>query len=202
MPSLNQQIKSYIALEAARLMVEHGIQSYYHAKTKAAAILKVSDHRNLPTNLEIAQATQSYLGIFKFEMQAKTLREKYQATLRIMDFFSAFNPRLTGDILQGIVSKYSDIYIHVFADSENDIALFLTESYIDFKLESKTFSFTTGESKSFPVFQIIIKNLIIKLVVFPTLGIRFSPLSPIDKKPMKRAKYKEVERLFKSYTQK
>ncbi|CAH9014397.1 hypothetical protein [Candidatus Nitrosacidococcus sp. I8] len=199
MPSQNQRIKSYIALEAARLMIEHGIQSYYHAKTKAAAMLKVYDHRNLPTNLEIAQATQSYLGIFKIETQAKILQEKYQAALKVMGFFSAFNPRLTGDILQGIVSEYSDIYIHVFADSENDIALLLTEARILFKLESKIFSFTTGENKSFSAFQITIENLIIRLVVFPISGVRLSPLSPVDKKPMKRAKYKEVERLFKSY---
>ncbi|QBQ53869.1 hypothetical protein [Nitrosococcus wardiae] len=197
----DQQMREYIATEAARLMVEHGIKSYYQAKRKAATALGAADTRNLPTNQEIEQAVGAYLRLFKSNSQPATLEKLRQMALEAMGFFSRYNPHLVGSVLSGLASEYSDINLHLFADTEEEVALFLTEAGIPFQLKSRQLSFSSKVLQSFPVFRFIAGEVTVELTVFPPKGIRHAPLSPIDGKPMRRAGRKEVQSLLEAEIQ-
>ena len=53
-----------IAQEAARLMSEHGIRDFHHAKRKAAERLGIADTQSLPRNAEIEQALREHQRLF------------------------------------------------------------------------------------------------------------------------------------------
>lgn len=200
MSKKDRQLREYIATEAARLIVEHGIKSYYQAKRKAATALGVTEAqaRNLPTNQEIEQAVGAYLRLFKSDSQPAILEKLRQAALEAMDFFSRFNPRLVGPVLSGLASEHSDLNLHLFADTQEEVAIFLTEAGIPHQLNSRQLSLSPKETQSFPVFRFLAGEVSVELTVFPPAGIRQAPLSPINGKPMRRAGRKEVEALLEN----
>lgn len=198
MAKRDQQMREHIATEAARLMVEHGIKSYYQAKRKAATVLGAGDTRNLPTNQEIEQAVGAYLRLFKSNSQPAILEKLRQIALEAMNFFYPFNPHLVGSVLSGLASEHSDINLHLFADTEEEVALFLTEAGIPFQLRSRQLSFSPKVLQNFPVFRFVAGEVTVELTVFPPTGIRHAPLSPIDGKPMRRAGRKEVQSLLEA----
>ena len=79
-PSNNaQRMRQRLALEAARIMAEEGVNDYHLAKRKAAVRLGVAGSRNSPRNLprndEIQQALEEYLRLFKANSQPATLKK-------------------------------------------------------------------------------------------------------------------------------
>lgn len=198
MSKKDRQLREHIATEAARLVVEHGIKSYHQAKRKAATALGAAEARNLPTNQEIEQAVGAYLRLFKSDSQPAILEKLRQAALEAMDFFSRFNPRLVGPVLSGLASEHSDLNLHLFADTQEEVAIFLTEAGIPHQLNSRQLSLSPKETQDFPVFRFLAGDISVELTVFPPAGIRHAPLSPINGKPMRRAGRKEVEALLES----
>lgn len=198
MSKKDRQLREHIATEAARLIVEHGIKSYYQAKRKAATALGAAEVRNLPTNQEIEQAVGAYLRLFKSDSQPAILEKLRQTALEAIDFFSRFNPRLVGPVLSGLASEHSDLNLHLFADTQEEVAIFLTEAGIPHQLNSRQLSLSPKETQSFPIFRFLAGDISVELTVFPPAGIRHAPLSPINGKPMRRAGRKEVEALLES----
>ncbi|BAW81142.1 hypothetical conserved protein [Candidatus Nitrosoglobus terrae] len=195
----NRQMREYIAKEAARLMIEHGIKSYYQAKCKAAATLGITNtHTQLPTNQEIEQAIITHLRLFKSESLPTALEKLYQTALKAMHLFYRFNPYLVGSILNGLAFEHSGLNLHLFADTEEEIALFLTEIGIPFQLKSQQLSFSSKKIQTLPVFCFIAGDTPVELTVFPTASDRYTPLSPVDGKPMQRAGHKEVQTLLEA----
>jgi hypothetical protein len=197
----DRQMREHIATEAARLMIEHGIKSYYQAKRKAATVLGAADTRNLPTNQEIEQAVGTYLRLFKSDSQPAALEKLCQMALKAMDFLSRFNPHLVGSVLNGLAFEHSDLNLHLFADTEEEVALFLAEAGIPYRLSSQQLSFSPQEIRIFPVFRFVAGDVVVELTVFPTTGARHTPLSPIDGKPMRRAGRREVQTLLETVPQ-
>jgi hypothetical protein len=193
-----RQMREHIATEAARIMVEHGIKSYYQAKRKAATILGAADTRNLPTNQEIEQAVGAYLRLFKSDSQPAALDRLRQMALKAMDFLYRFNPHLVGSVLNGLAFEHSDLNLHLFADTDEEVALFLTEAGIPFQLSSQQLSFSPQEIRIFPVFRFVAGETTVELTVFPPMDARHAPLSPTSGKPMCRAGRKEVQALLKT----
>ena len=88
--------RSAIAVQAARLMAEDGIEDYGLAKRKAAKQLGMHDTRRLPNNAEIDAALREYQVIYQPDDQrqrTQLLREQAVDTMREL---ADFNPHLTG----------------------------------------------------------------------------------------------------------
>lgn len=119
-----------LAQETARIIVDHGIRDYRVAKLKAAERLGMSSRGALPTNSEIEQAVGEHLLLFGGESHAHLLRELRAAALAAMDFLGAFSARLVGPVLAGTADENSVINLHVFADSPEELALFLEANEI------------------------------------------------------------------------
>src|SRR5688572_25916883 len=97
-----------LAHEAARLMAESGIRDYHQAKLKAAERLGIHDDASLPRNREIEDALREYQRLFQGDVQAG-LQQRREAALRAMEFFSAFDPRLVGPVLDGTADRHAPV---------------------------------------------------------------------------------------------
>jgi hypothetical protein len=111
-----------------------------------------------------------------------------------MYLLSDFNPRLVGSVLQGTTHRHSEITLHLFVSTAEEIAFFLIERRIPY--ESSERRFRLPELVSYPSYQFIAGETTIVLVVFGLNDIRWSPPSPVDGKPMRRADIHTVERLL------
>jgi hypothetical protein len=190
------QMRVRIAQEAARLMVEQGISDFYVAKRKAARHLGAPDTRNMPRNAEVEEALAAYQRLFHAGEQAGHLADLRLGATRAMRFLADFSPRLVGSVLSGTAGPHSDINLHVFADTAEQVALFLMEQNIPYDSKLKRFKLGQDETQEFPVFGFRAGEYAVELAVFPNEGRREAPRSPVDGKPMRRAPLQEVELLL------
>jgi hypothetical protein len=196
MPKRHQdQLKMLVAREAARILAEEGRKDYLVAKTKAAERLGVDSKTALPTNIEVEQALQAHQMLFQAQTHQPMLKELRMAAVEAMRLFSGFNPRLVGPVLSGVASEHSEVALHLFADSAKDVVLFLIEQKIPYDSGEKRYRFG-GEYEFIPTLEFVAGDVPFQLSVFPKDGIRQSPLSPVDGKPMRRANLAEVEGLL------
>jgi len=122
-----------IANLAARLMAEDGISNYSLAKRKAAKQLGASDSEALPANQEIDEALRAYLAIYQGDELRERLALLRREALETMRLLAAFNPYLTGPVLDGSAGRYAETEIELFADSAKDVEIFLLEQRFSFE---------------------------------------------------------------------
>lgn len=192
----DQQMRVRIAQEAARLMAEEGIHDFYTAKRKAAQHLGAPDTRNMPRNLEVEAALQEYQRLFRGREQAIHLRALRESAVQAMRFLAAFNPRLVGPVLSGTAGRHAEITLHLFADTPEEISLFLIESNIPFQAADKRVRLSREQWQEYPAFEFHAGDHRVELIVFPLGGRREAPRSPVDGRPMCRAGVEEVEALL------
>jgi hypothetical protein len=192
-PKSNPQLRLLVAQTAARLMSESGIRDFAQAKRKAAALHGVSQSQNLPTNEEIEQALVEYQNLFLSDSQPRLLRRLRETALEAMKLLAPFEPRLVGPVLNG--NAYSPIYLHLFADTPEQVLIFLMEHQIPYEQGERHVTLTGGQKRCYPKFSFVAGDTSIELTVYPAGGKRRIPLSPVDGKPMKRADRKQLERL-------
>jgi len=192
----DQQMRARIAQEAARLMTEEGVLDYYAAKRKAAQHLGAPDTRNMPRNNEIEAALEDYQRLFQGEQQASHLQTLREGAVQAIHFLADFNPRLVGSVLSGTAGQHADINLHLFADTPEEVSLFLMEANIPFQASHKRMRVSREEWQEFPCYDFLAGDHAVALVVFPREGRREAPRSPVDGKPMPRAGLEEVEKLL------
>ncbi len=192
----DRRMRQLLTQEAARLMADEGIASFYKAKCKAAERLGATDTRNMPGNHEIEQALMDYQRLFKARTQPVALRRLRTGALRAMRFFADFSPRLVGPVLNGTADEHSAVHLHAFTDTPEHISLFLLEHDIPFELGERRVSFSKKEEPlTYPVYHFVAGAESMEITVFPVDGIRQAPLSPVDGRPVKRAALAAVEKL-------
>lgn len=117
--------RASIAAAAARLMAEDGISDYYHAKKKAARQLGLPEHTGLPDNAEVEAELRAYRALYQAEDHAELLLAMRHSALELLELLAAFNPCLTGSVLDGTAGEHSRIDILLFADSAKEVEIFL-----------------------------------------------------------------------------
>ena len=191
-----RQLRRRVAIEAARLMSEHGIRDYRQAKLKAAHRLGVGDEQGLPRNREIEEALREHQRLFQSDSQPQALRERREAAAEAMRFLASFDPRLVGAVLEGTADAHSAVCLHVFCDAPEDIPLFLRERGIPFEQRSRALRSDREHSADYPVLQFVAEGLTIDLTVMPRDALRQPPLGRIDEKPMRRASLASLEAML------
>jgi len=196
----DDRARQLLAQEAARLIVDQGMRDYRAAKIKAAARLGMSTRGSLPRNSEIEFAVSEHLQLFGRESHAVFLHSMRQVALSAMAMLSAFEPRLVGPVLSGTANENSSVNLHVFSDSPESVAMQLTDLAYNYRPYERRLKASRGRgatADTFAGFQFVHEGESIEATVFPVDGIRQSPLSPIDGRPMKRADSKSVRSLLK-----
>ena len=113
-----------------------------------------------------------------------------------MQFLGRFDPRLVGAVLSGIVTAGVPVQLHVTADTPEEIGLWLQEQGIPYEQTERRVRFGGERSETLPLYHFTADGVTVELYVFGRAGIRETPLSPVDGKPMKRANRREVENLL------
>lgn len=190
------QLRQTVAQEAARIMAEQGIEDYLLAKRKAAERLLTGNAVSLPSNAEIEAALLERQRLFQPQHHQQVLEELRMTALRLMRWLAEFNPRLVGSVLSGAATVHTEINLHVFADQAERVALCLAEHGIEPDHAQRKLRYEPDKQLSYPSFKFIAGERRIEIVVFPVNGIRQSPSSPVDGKPMARADIDAVARLL------
>lgn len=199
MPSNNhtrdRQMRLRIAMEAARIIAEGGCD-YQTAKRKAAAGLGAADTRNLPSNMEIEQALIEHQRLFHGDTQPVRLRILREEAVRAMEFFQDFDPKLVGPVLNGTAGDHSDVQLHLFAGTQEEVALYLMEKGVPYEQGERRLRFGRDRYETLPVYRFVAGDIDLELVVFPLDRLRQAPCSPVDGKPMRRGNLGHVQALL------
>lgn len=196
-PNHDTHLRQLIAQTAARLMSENGIRDFALAKRKAAERHGVEHSRNLPSNEEIENALVEYQRLFQADSQPILLRQLRETALKAMKMFAEFNPCLVGPVLNGSADNHSPVYLHLFADTPEQVLIYLMEHQIPYEQGERNVQLTSGQTRVLPKFSFVAGDTPIELTVYPVEGKRLIPISPVDGKPMKRADSRQIEQLLK-----
>ena len=189
-----EMLRQAVAEEAARVMAEQGIDDFLFAKRKAAERLGVVDAAILPRNTEI-EAALFARRLFSAGRHESEIADLRRSALQAMRLMADFDPRLVGPVLTGSASAHSDIHLHLFSESAEAVSIRLDERGVPHETLERRLRFERDRTVSFPAFRFVAGRQTVDAVVFPLDGIRQSPCSPVDGKPMRRATVAEVAAL-------
>ena len=192
-----QQLRRRVALEAARLISEHGIRDYGHAKRRAADRLGVRDEQALPRNAEIEEALREHQRLFLATSQPLALRARREGARTAMRFLARFEPRLVGAVLDGTADAHSAVCLHVFSGDPDAIALFLGERGVATSVQTRRVRLDHERELLAPVLLFDADDLAFNLTVLPLDALRQAPLDRIDGRPQPRAALATLDALLK-----
>ena len=190
------QLYRHVLAEAARLLAQGTATGFDAARRKAVERLGCGPLRHPPSNAEIEQALIGYQQLFQSDTQPAALRRLRQVALQAMHLLSRFDPRLVGPVLSGSADDSSIVYLHLFADFPEAVAVFLMDQHIPFEHDERQVRFGPEEDELLPLYRFVAGDTVIELTLFPAQGLRRPPLSPLDKRPMRRGNAATVERLL------
>lgn len=196
-----EHLRRALAQEAARIMAEQGIDDYRLAKRKAAERLGATDIAVLPKNTEIEEALADHQRLFESHTHSSTLRDLRRTALNAMRLLKRFEPRLVGPVLSGTASAHSEVNLHLFAEGAESVALHLLDNGIPHRIAERRLRYEPDRLVPYPVVRFVAGTQDIDAVVFPINGIRQSPASPVDGRPMRRADTDELETLLSETSQ-
>jgi hypothetical protein len=190
------ELRRRIALEAARLMSEHGIRDFHVAKRKAAERLGAREDIGLPKNSEIEDALREHQRLFQASDHPVLLRRMREVARDAMQFFKRFEPRLVGSVLDGTADKHSAICLHLFSDTLEEITGFLREQGIPYEEQTRRLRTSHDTQDDFPVLLFSADDAAVDLTVLPRDAIRQAPLGRTSERPMRRATLAALEDLL------
>jgi hypothetical protein len=129
--SRRDDVRRTIAHRAAQLVAE-GLTDYHAAKVKAAKQLGVSLKQSLPDNHEIETALREHYALFAGETQSQALAQLREAALKVMKWLHAFDPWISGAILNGTANEMSSIELELIGVDAKSFEMFLLNNNIAF----------------------------------------------------------------------
>lgn len=191
-----QRHRLLIAREAARVISEHGIRDFGHAKRKAAQKLGIEGDKSLPSNREIDASLREHQRLFEADTQPRALHQRREAACRAMQFFERFQPRLVGPVLQGTADEHSPVHLHLFSDDVESFVRFLHEHAIPARQQSRRLRLDRDREADYPVFTLAAGDVHFDITVMPEGDLRQAPLDPLDERPTSRARLRDVRELL------
>ncbi|MGH8797405.1 MAG: hypothetical protein ACREXI_10135 [Caldimonas sp.] len=135
---MSDNLSEEIAVAAARLVVEDGME-YGPAKRRAAKLLGVgSREENLPDNERLEEEVRAYLALFCADTQPRELTALRALALAWMERLAVFRPHLTGAVWRGTATRLSDIRIELYCDDSKAAELALIDRHVDYEVSTGT----------------------------------------------------------------
>lgn len=178
-------------------MATEGVRDFALAKRKAVDHLGLGAQRSLPGNREVESALVAYQRLFRAHSQPRRLRELREAALKAMALLEPFRPRLVGPVLAGTADEHAPVNLHLFADTPEQVDMFLMERRIPFELDERIVRMRPEQQERLPLYRFMAGDVVVELTVFPQKRLRQAPLSPVDGRPMERAPLSSVEALLR-----
>ena len=117
--------RTRIAQTAARIIAEHGITDWMHAKRKAARQLLLPETTALPSNEEIEAALADHHALFGGDAHPQALRLQRTEALGWMRRLAPWEPLLVGGVAAGWATEHSDVRIELVADDPKAVEIAL-----------------------------------------------------------------------------
>ena len=155
----SKKLKSSVANLAAQLIMEEGIKDYLFAKKKAAKSLGLNENVSLPTNSQIDKAIDDFNKIFNPNVDIKFLRQFKTQALEVMNIFKNFKPHLMNQLSQGIIPKFPEIKINLFADNLKDVEYVLLNSEMSYDFKEVKMNIKEGKPSIKSIPTIYLDNL-------------------------------------------
>ncbi len=191
------QQRTLIAQTAARFMAEHGIRDFYLAKNKALESMGITRNTpNMPRNVEVEEALAEHQRLFQADSQPLALARLRRVAAEALVFMADFQPRLVGPVLSGVAGADSVVNLHLFADTPEDVLVFLLDHGIPHDTEQRRLRFSDSGAQDYPMYRFDADGVTVELTIFGRNGLRQAPLSPVDGRPMRRAELAEVRALL------
>ena len=157
----SKNIKISVANLAAQLIMEEGIKDYLYAKKKAAKSLGLNENANLPTNSQIDKAIDEFNKIFNPNIDIEFLRQFKIQAIEVMNIFKNFKPHLMNQLSQGVIPKFPEIKINLFADNLKDVEYVLLNSQLSYDFKEVKMNTKEGKRSVRSIPTIYLENLFI-----------------------------------------
>lgn len=197
--AVRDRARTMLAQEAARIIIEQGIEDFRIAKNKAAERLGLKNYGSLPGNTEIQTAITEHLQLFDRESYFDRQCALRRSALAAMELLAPFEPRLVGPVLDGTAAANSPINLHVFSDTVEMVGVKLEAVGLRYQIYERRLKSRRGRCEAFPGYRFQQGDLSIEATVFPIKGMRQPPISSINGRPMKRADPAAVCKLLKQH---
>ncbi len=184
-----------IAVHAARLMAQDGIEDYGLAKRKAAKLLGIPDARRLPNNDEIDAALREYRDIYQGDAHNQRIRRLRERAVQAMHELADFDPHLTGSVLAGIAGPYAVIHLQLFTENPKAVELFLIDRGIAYKTGQSRL-YAGQELRVLPVFSLEGEDAEIEITVFDARDLRAPIRATAEGRIIDHARLNAVEALL------
>lgn len=194
----SHKLRQQIAVEAARLINEEGIDNFQYARKKAAHRFGISDEHVFPDNEEILQQIKTHQLLYQNPAHKQVLNELRQTALNAMKLFKRFKPKLIGSVLLGHAHEQSSIDILVMVDSPEEIAMDLIEHDIPYQLQDWKLFSSKHNYQPVPAYQFFAGNYQVKLITLAENQRKIVPLNPLNWKAMQKASIKQLVALINS----
>ena len=139
--------------------MEEGIKDYLFAKKKAARSLGLNENVSLPTNSQIDKAIDEFNKIFNPNIDIEFLELFKTQALEIMSIFKNFKPHLMNQLSQGIIPKFPEIKINLFADNLKDVEYVLLNSELSYDFKEVKMNAKEGKYSIKSIPTIYLENL-------------------------------------------
>lgn len=189
----HQDMRRRIAHAAARLLAEDGSLDYGSAKRKAARQLGAPDSGNLPDNQQIEEALRSYQAIYQADETRALLTKLRQTAVEYMEQLAAFDPHLTGSVLNGTAGPNADINLQLFTDNQKDVEFLLMR--LGPTYQAGEYRPADPAGRSYPRFLIDDPRAAVDLVVYPAAELRSMKRLQADGSP-RRLRLPQVRALI------
>jgi len=166
----HQDMRRRIAHAAARMLAEDGSLDYGSAKRKAARQLGAPDSNNLPDNQQIEEALRSYQALYQADETRAQLTLLRQVAIEYMEQLAAFDPHLTGPVLNGTAGRYTDINLQLFTDDQKDVEFLLMRQASPYQAGEQRAPDAAG--RAYPRFIIDDPRAPVDIVVYPAAELR------------------------------
>ena len=196
----SEVLREQLAQEAARLITEHGINDYGQAKRRAAARFGVRNAGALPSNTEIELSVIERQRIFDPDLHESRVTAMRIIAIEIMEMLDEFQPRLVGPVLAGTVTESSPVELHVYTDSPECVLQVLDQSGINSRDYQRRYRLSTRHESIIPGFRFRRQGEPVYVLTFPEKGLRQPPISPVDRRPIRRAARHRVAALLDEKT--
>ena len=166
----HQDMRRRIAHAAARWLAEDDSLDYGSAKRKAARQLGAPDSGNLPDNQQIEEALRTYQALYQADATRTLLASLRQTAIEYMEQLSAFDPHLTGSVLNGTAGPHADINLQLFTDDQKDVEFLLMR--LGSPYQAGEYRSAEAGGRVYPRFLINDPRAPIDLVVYPAAELR------------------------------
>jgi hypothetical protein len=185
-----------LAYEAARIVLDQGIDDFDKARRKAAERVGLMDRRHWPTNEAVRDAVLAQRRLFRGMADQEEIQRLRRAALQAMDQLELFSPRLVGGALTGALGSHSGIELWLFADRAEDVMFSLLDRRIPWREAERLMRYRCGSRVVHPVFSFLAGDVPVDLVVLPRHALRNPPVDPVTERPQRGANRREVARLI------